>query len=102
MSPTYVYRLIPPRPTFDLDMTDDEREVMGRHAHYWGELFQTGKVVVYGPVRDATGSYGIAVVEANSEDEVRAIAAADPVATSGLARIEIGTMVRAFVRTAIA
>lgn len=28
----FVYRLIPPRPTFDEDMTDAEREIMGRRA----------------------------------------------------------------------
>ena len=34
----FVYRLIPPRPTFDEDMTDAEREIMGRHAEYCAEL----------------------------------------------------------------
>jgi hypothetical protein len=29
---TYVFRLIGARPTFALDMTEDEREIMGRHA----------------------------------------------------------------------
>ena len=30
----YVVRLIPPRPTFDQDMGDRERAIMGRHAAY--------------------------------------------------------------------
>jgi hypothetical protein len=34
----FVYRLIPPRPTFDEDMTDAEQEIMGRHAEYWAGL----------------------------------------------------------------
>ncbi|MET0663539.1 MAG: hypothetical protein ABWZ42_10450 [Ilumatobacteraceae bacterium] len=33
---TFVFRLIPPRPTFALDMTDVEREIMGQHAAYCG------------------------------------------------------------------
>jgi uncharacterized protein len=98
VSEYFVYRLIPPRPSFDLDMTDEERAIMARHARYWGTLFETGKVIVYGPVRDGAGSWGLGVIEAESEANVRAIAAEDPAVTSGLAKIEIGTMVRAFVR----
>jgi hypothetical protein len=45
-----VVRLIPPRPTSDQDMDDREREIMGRHAAYYGELAQAGSIVVYGPV----------------------------------------------------
>lgn len=33
---TYVFRLQAPRPTFALDMTDAEREIMGAHAAYVG------------------------------------------------------------------
>jgi hypothetical protein len=44
----YVVRLIPPRPTFDRDMDDREREIMGRHAAYYAELAQAGKIVSTG------------------------------------------------------
>jgi hypothetical protein len=34
--PTYfVYKVIPPRPTFDLDATHEENEIMTRHVAYW-------------------------------------------------------------------
>jgi uncharacterized protein YciI len=94
----YVYRLIPPRPTFDQDMTDAEREIMGRHAAYYAELAKTGKVVVYGPVRDGTGAWGLGVFEADSEAEVRGIAEADPAISSGMATFEIGVMPVTIVR----
>jgi hypothetical protein len=29
---TFVFRLKAPRPTFALDMSDEEREIMARHA----------------------------------------------------------------------
>jgi uncharacterized protein YciI len=93
---TFVFRLKAPRPTFALDMTDEEREIMGRHAAYWQPVIDSGQMVIFGPVLDTTGSWGLGVVEA--EDELRAFAAADPVVTTGTADIEIGRMLTGFVR----
>jgi hypothetical protein len=39
---TFVFRLIAPRPNFALDMSDEEREIMGRHAAYWQPLIDCG------------------------------------------------------------
>jgi hypothetical protein len=39
----FVIRLIPPRPTFALDMTDAEREMMGRHAAHGSRLSTPGR-----------------------------------------------------------
>jgi len=96
--PTFVMRLIAPRPTFALDMTADEREVMGLHAAYWQPLVEDGRMVVFGPVLDDTGSYGLGVVEADDEDDLRAFAAGDPVVTTGTASFEIGRMLQGYVR----
>jgi uncharacterized protein len=95
---TFVFRLIAPRPTFALDMTDEEREIMGRHAAYWQRFVESGQMVVFGPVLDTTGSWGLGVVEAEDEDEVRAFAAGDPVVTTGTADIEVGKLLAGFVR----
>jgi uncharacterized protein YciI len=97
---TFVFRLIAPRPTFALDMTDEEREIMGRHAAYWQRFVESGQMVVFGPVLDNTGSWGLGVVEAEHEDEVRAFAAGDPVVTTGTADIEVGKLLAGFVRPA--
>ena len=88
----FVFRLIAPRPTFALDMTDEEQEIMGRHAAYWQRFVDSGQMVVFGPVLDGTGSWGLGVVEADDEDELRAFAARDPAVTSGTAQIEIGKL----------
>ena len=69
---TFVFRLQAPRPTFALDMTDEEREIMGRHAAYWKPRLDAGQMVVFGPVLDGTGSWGLGVVEADDEEELRA------------------------------
>ena len=95
---TFVFRLMAPRPTFALDMTDEEREIMGRHAAYWQPFVESGQMVVFGPVLDSTGSWGLAVIEADDEDQLRTVAAGDPVVKTGTARIEIGKMLAGFVR----
>ncbi|MGO8862959.1 MAG: YciI family protein [Acidimicrobiales bacterium] len=95
---TFVFRLQAPRPTFALDMTDDEREIMGRHAAHWQPLIDSGAMVVFGPVVDGTGSWGLGVVEAEDEDELRAFADQDPVVTTRTATIEMGKMLAGFVR----
>ncbi|MCG7633862.1 YciI family protein [Gordonia McavH-238-E] len=86
----FVYKLVPPRPTFGPgDMSDDEAAIMGRHSAYWSGLLADGTAVIFGPVVDPAGNWGLGVVRADSEDAVRAISAADPAVTSGLARVEI-------------
>ena len=95
-----MFRLQAPRPNFALDMTDGEREVMARHAAYWQPFIDSGQMVVFGPVLEQTGSWGLGVIEAEDEDELRQFAAADPVVTTGTGNIEIGKMLAGFVRPA--
>jgi uncharacterized protein YciI len=95
---TFVFRLIAPRPTFAVDMTDEEREIMGRHAAYWQPLIDSGQMVIFGPVLDSTGSWGLGVVESEDEDGLREFASGDPVVTTGTAEIELGKMLAGFVR----
>lgn len=98
--PTFVFRLIAPRPDFALDMSDEEREIMGRHAAHWQPYVESGRMVIFGPVLDGTGSWGLGVVEAEDEDALRAHAAEDPAITTGTAEVELGTMLAGFVRPA--
>jgi uncharacterized protein YciI len=79
-------------------MTDEEREIMGRHAAHWQPYLDSGQMVIFGPVLDSTGSWGLGVVEAENEDELRAFAANDPAVTAGIAGMEIGRMLAGFVR----
>jgi len=95
---TFVFRLKAPRPTFAFDMTDEEREIMRRHAAHWQPYIDSGRMVIFGPVLDNEGSWGLGVVEAEDEDELRAFAARDPAVTSGTADMEIGEMLAGFVR----
>ena len=88
----FFLRLNPPRPTFPADMTDAERAVMQEHAACWTALTEKRKVVIFGPVMDPKGVYGIAIVEAGSEDEVQALIAGDPVTKAALGRYDIFPM----------
>ena len=82
----FVYKLIPPRPTFGPgQMTDAEAATMGDHAAYWATHVERGTAIVYGPVLDPAGNWGIAIVEADAEDDVARLRDADPAITSGLA-----------------
>jgi uncharacterized protein len=95
----FVYKLVPPRPTFDTDMSDDEAAIMDRHADYWQERLTEGRVVVFGPVSDPSGTWGLAVVEAETDDEVHGLGADDPAVLSGMCAFEVLPMPVAIVRT---
>ena len=95
----FLLKLIPPRPTFAADMNAEERQVMLRHGAYLRAYVESGTIIVMGPVQDPAGSWGLAVAEAGSEDEVRSITARDPTILSGLGfRWEIYPMLQAVVR----
>jgi uncharacterized protein YciI len=74
----FLYKLIPPRPTFPKDMTDTERELMQEHINYWKNLVDRRIAVVFGPVADPNGVYGLAIVETEDEAIVRDISINDP------------------------
>jgi uncharacterized protein YciI len=95
---TFVFRLKAPRPTFALDMTEEEREIMALHAAYWQPMVESGRMVIFGPVLDGSGSWGLGVIEGDDEEEIRAFASGDPVITSGTADIEVGKLLAGYVR----
>lgn len=77
-------RLLPPRPSFALDMTPDEAEIMIRHAQYWTALLDQGKAMMFGPVMDPKGAWGVGVLSVADLDEASALADRDPVIEAGI------------------
>ena len=69
--PTFVLRLIAPRPNFAQTMTDAEREIMNRHAAHWRPYLERDDMVVFGPILTDGDSYGLAVVETDDEQALR-------------------------------
>jgi uncharacterized protein YciI len=96
--PTFVLRLIAPRPNFAQTLTDPEREIMNSHAGHWRPYLERGDMVVFGPVLTDEDSYGLAVVETGDEQALREFAAQDPVVTTGTAAFEIGRLAAGHVR----
>jgi hypothetical protein len=86
-----------PRPTFHLDMTPGEREVMQRHAAYWTEKAAQGIAIAFGPVMDPKGVYGIGVYQVRDEAEMRWLLDQDP--ANGLLKYEVAPMARVVVGT---
>jgi uncharacterized protein YciI len=96
--PTFVLRLIAPRPNFAQTLTDAEREIMSRHAGHWQAYLERGDMVVFGPILTDDDSYGLAVVDTDDEQALREFAARDPVVTTGTASFEFGRMAAGHVR----
>jgi len=99
---TWFVRLIPPRPTFDRDMTQTEQAVMEAHFLYWKDMFAKGVCLFGGPVLDPKGVFGILVIKAPTEDRARELASADPSVKAGVNRIEVAEMKIAFIPKASA
>jgi uncharacterized protein YciI len=78
----FVFKLIPPRPTFAHDLNDAARAIMQQHAGYWAELTKQGRTVAYGPVDDPSGSYGLGVILAVDQAEAEGLLAQDPAVLS--------------------
>jgi uncharacterized protein len=88
-SSLFLFRLIPPRADFAQTMTAEEQQAMAEHMEYWQQLLHDGKVVVYGPVADPEGVWGLGVVRAADRAEVLAIGEADPSVTAGVNTFEV-------------
>ncbi len=86
-----------PRPTFHLDMTADERTTMEKHVAYWSGKAKEGIAIVFGPVMDPKGVYGIGVYQVQSEQEMQNLLKDDP--ANGLLKYEVLQMPRAVVGT---
>ncbi|WP_336776222.1 YciI family protein [Paenibacillus sp. MMO-58] len=74
----------PPRATFHLDMTVEERGIMHQHIAYWTEQQNQGIALVFGPVQKPDDPHGLAVIEVENADQVTKLIAEDPAVTAGL------------------
>ena len=81
--PYFLSKLIPPRPSFPLDMSETERGVMLAHQDYWLPHVNAGLVVVMGPVLDPKGAYGVMIAHAPSLKMLEDWQAKDPAILAG-------------------
>jgi hypothetical protein len=89
----FFVRTANPRPTFHLDMTAEERDIMERHVAYWTGFARQGIAIVFGPVADPAGFWGMGVYRVEDEAEMQRLLAEDP--AKGLLDYEVFAMPRA-------
>ena len=82
----------PPRASFNADMSEEEAAIMKRHVGYWMSLQEQGIAVVFGPVLDPAGVYGLSIVEVDDSRQVDALIRQDPAIISGVMRPEYWPM----------
>ena len=85
----FFFRLTPPRADFAQTMTPEEQQAMAAHQEYWQQLLTDGRVVVYGPVADPEGVWGLGVLRAADRAEVLAIGESDPSVTAGVNTFDV-------------
>ncbi len=84
----FVLKAIPQRPTFQQDMTEDERNIMQQHIAYWTDKMDKGITLVFGPVFNPQDPHGLGIIEVTDESQVNDLITNDPAVLSGLQRTE--------------
>jgi uncharacterized protein YciI len=85
----YLFKFVPHKPNFMVTMTDDERAIVYEHVAYWQQFTDNGTAVMFGPVDDPAGGWGVAIVETDDETLPAAIRADDPVVLADLGPVDI-------------
>jgi uncharacterized protein YciI len=89
----YCCRLLTPRASFPADMTAAEQALMQAHVAYWRERMGEGRVVVFGPVSDPSGPWGLLVLQLPDDMAPAALTGDDPVIRAGIGfRFEVHPM----------
>ena len=65
---------------------------MGQHVAYAQQFFGAGKLLAFGPVLAPVGSFGMAILQVDTEDELREFIAADPTVVAGMNRYTAAPM----------
>lgn len=80
----FLCRLLAPRPTFPADMSEAEARLMGEHVAYWQPGLEDGTVLVFGPVFDPKGAWGVAVIRTDGAQRAKELTDGDPIVRAGL------------------
>jgi hypothetical protein len=88
----FLYRLLPPRPTFAQEMSSAEADVMQRHVAYWQDLLDRNVAVAFGPVLHPEEPWGLGLLDLDDERAAIEIGAADPAVQTGTCTYELVPM----------
>ena len=86
----YLYKIQPTRPDMLSEgATDEESEITSQHYYYLKNLRDEGVVVLAGRTLNTDpSSFGIVIINADSEQAAREIMENDPAVSSGVMRAE--------------
>ena len=80
----FLCRLVPPRADFMQTMSEAERDIMRQHVAFWTGKIATGNALIFGPVADPEGGYGIGIIRAESREAMDALRDSDPAIVAGI------------------
>lgn len=80
----YLLKSTPCRSTFQTDMTPAERNIMMEHIAYWTSRTHEGICIVFGPVMEPSETWGLGIVEVDSESDVQSLINNDPAKINSL------------------
>ena len=84
----WIYFIHPPRDDFAATMTEEEDAVWGVHFERFQRELAAGRLILVGPTLGWKNT-GIAIFEADDEEEARRFMEADPVIVGGYATGEL-------------
>ena len=76
--PCYMVRAVFHRKDYPNNISETEKTILQKHLELWDRLILEGSVMFTGPVQDPKGTYGLALIFADSEDSVRKLLETDP------------------------
>ncbi len=85
----WLYRIVPTRPEMVEDPTTEEQTLAAEHVDYLVRLRDRGILILAGRTQEQTGTFGIAIFEADDGASARAIAHADPGIAGGLFTVTV-------------
>jgi uncharacterized protein YciI len=65
-------------------MTAEERSAMEEHVRYWTARMTEGTAVVFGPVLDPAGPWGLGIVRVEDEAALQQLQEKDPAIRAGI------------------
>jgi len=74
----FMLKFLPRKPNFAQTMTDEDRKIVVQHHEYWKKHVDSGIALLFGPVFDPKGTFGICIVAVDSEREISKLMENDP------------------------
>ena len=78
MKKYFVVKLISEQLKNPAQFSEEDKVIMQKHSLFWKNLMEGGNVLVYGPVLDPNGAYGLGIVTAEDKEVVYQMLSGDP------------------------